>query len=474
MIANSPEAEPTTRLTRFRVEGLFGLYTHDIPLNQNSRITAIIGPNGSGKTVCLKLIQSLFNTTFSQFQLTKFAACEWYFSDGAVVRLTKSPPVATEHRRTRPRSELRFEYKRGDEIPSSWTPEVRETDPRRRAQIERSVPYVTRVGPDLWRHDITGEIWSGTDVLEIFGDPTDRDSLRREYIENAPDPLSRVMNSVQCRLIETQRLLATPTTGNRRRQGQWLISPSDFQEDPSQTSISVEQKSSSIKATISSVHTQYANLSQSLDRIFPKRIFGDAEVLLLDKEAVSTQLEELETKRRELEAAGILESEIEPLVSVPDEIDQSLLKVISVYIEHTNRKLSIFSDLQRRIQAFETLLNRLLLDKTIKITQSDGMKVTSRLGTNIPLRALSSGEQHQLVLLFSLIFEAQAGELLLIDEPELSLHIGWQQTFIDHLKEIIQINPFDIVLATHSPALVGKHYRDIVVELGGSDDAQQN
>jgi predicted ATP-binding protein involved in virulence len=44
----------TSRLTEFHVEGLFGLYSHKIQLNLKERITIIIGPNGRGKTVCLK------------------------------------------------------------------------------------------------------------------------------------------------------------------------------------------------------------------------------------------------------------------------------------------------------------------------------------------------------------------------------------------------------------------------------------
>ena len=48
------------RITKIFVKGLFGMFDHEIPLNQESRITIIYGPNGVGKTVLMKLVHSLF------------------------------------------------------------------------------------------------------------------------------------------------------------------------------------------------------------------------------------------------------------------------------------------------------------------------------------------------------------------------------------------------------------------------------
>ena len=39
------------RITKISVKGLFGMFDHEIPLNQESRITIVHGPNGVGKTV---------------------------------------------------------------------------------------------------------------------------------------------------------------------------------------------------------------------------------------------------------------------------------------------------------------------------------------------------------------------------------------------------------------------------------------
>jgi predicted ATP-dependent endonuclease of OLD family len=71
---------------------------------------------------------------------------------------------------------------------------------------------------------------------------------------------------------------------------------------------------------------------------------------------------------------------------------------------------------------------------------------------------LSSGEQHFFVLFFRLIFiDSNQNKLVLIDEPELSLHPRWQVRFIDDLERIREIASIDFILASHSPLIFQGH-----------------
>ena len=45
----------------------------------------------------------------------------------------------------------------------------------------------------------------------------------------------------------------------------------------------------------------------------------------------------------------------------------------------------------------------------------------------------------------------------MIDEPELSLHVTWQNKFIDELKQIVEQSKFDVLIATHSATIVGNN-----------------
>ena len=80
---------------------------------------------------------------------------------------------------------------------------------------------------------------------------------------------------------------------------------------------------------------------------------------------------------------------------------------------------------------------------------------TSR-GLSLSPENLSSGEQHELVLLYDLLFNVEPGTLVLIDEPEISLHVGWQQKFLSDVSDIARLTSLRFVVATHSPQIIHK------------------
>ena len=71
-----------------------------------------------------------------------------------------------------------------------------------------------------------------------------------------------------------------------------------------------------------------------------------------------------------------------------------------------------------------------------------------------PISALSSGERQLLVMLahLSLNPSLTGSGVFIVDEPELSLHIDWQEKFVEAITEA---NPkVQVILATHSPAII--------------------
>ena len=82
----------------------------------------------------------------------------------------------------------------------------------------------------------------------------------------------------------------------------------------------------------------------------------------------------------------------------------------------------------------------------------------------------SSGEQQLLSSLFGLVAEMADDSLVLIDEPELSLHPSWQTQFLDLLTAVTQ--PFSgchIVIATHSP-LVAQRGQELGIPVLSLDE----
>ena len=83
--------------------------------------------------------------------------------------------------------------------------------------------------------------------------------------------------------------------------------------------------------------------------------------------------------------------------------------------------------------------------------------------TKLDVNKLSSGEKHEFIMFYDLIFKTTEGSLVLIDEPEISLHISWQEEFINKLLTICKINGFKALVATHSPNIINEHF-DLMVE----------
>ncbi|MCK6593193.1 MAG: ATP-binding protein [Polyangiaceae bacterium] len=129
-------------------------------------------------------------------------------------------------------------------------------------------------------------------------------------------------------------------------------------------------------------------------------------------------------------------------------------------------KLRGFDDLAARIELFATILNDRFSYKRVSIHRDKGFVFAGPNGALVPLAALSSGEQHEIVLLYDLLFRVPPDSLILIDEPEISLHVTWQQEFVNDLEKVVKLSGIDVLLATHSPEIIGEHW-DWTVALKG-------
>jgi predicted ATPase len=75
--------------------------------------------------------------------------------------------------------------------------------------------------------------------------------------------------------------------------------------------------------------------------------------------------------------------------------------------------------------------------------------------------ALSSGEKKLLDMLAMLIFSYEHCTVL-IDEPESSLHIMWQENLFDDIATIAKMNDLQVIIVTHSPNIINDHLDAIV------------
>jgi predicted ATP-binding protein involved in virulence len=90
-------------------------------------------------------------------------------------------------------------------------------------------------------------------------------------------------------------------------------------------------------------------------------------------------------------------------------------------------------------------------------------------GVALPLDKLSSGEKQILIMFYLLLFEAGHGSLVIIDEPEISLHVAWQQSLGKTFSDIARLRDMCVIVATHSPQVIHDRW-DLSVELKVEND----
>ena len=74
----------------------------------------------------------------------------------------------------------------------------------------------------------------------------------------------------------------------------------------------------------------------------------------------------------------------------------------------------------------------------------------------------SSGEKQILILLIQALLAEDKPIVYVVDEPELSLHVTWQEQLLSTLRGLSQ--GLQIIVATHSPDMVGP-FTDKLIEL---------
>lgn len=214
------------------------------------------------------------------------------------------------------------------------------------------------------------------------------------------------------------------------------------------------------KLLIGEASTEYSNIANELDSTFPERLFNQKEGL--HKDEYNQKAAWMTEKAKKLDKYGI--SNIRRIENV--QFREADARALKVYFEDFERKYEQYEDLIERFDLFTDIINRRFLFKQVFVSSESGLLVKDNdTGEAIDLSELSSGEQEMLVLFYQLIFETEENSMLLVDEPEISLHVAWQRMFIEDMKRIVQSRKLTAIIATHSPQIINGN-RKIQVDLG--------
>jgi predicted ATP-binding protein involved in virulence len=448
------------RIQQISVSGLFGIFDHVIPLNMDERITIIHGPNGFGKTAMLRMLDGFFNSRYSVFRTIPFSNFRVAFDDSSSVEIVKTFDAFDKANKI---NNIVFNLYKPSLEKVSFSLKTIKNSPDIDLPIsiwDDIVPGLERVAPRKWVYLPSGETLSLNEVIDRFEDFLPLKVKSREE----PNWLENLKNNIHIRLIESQRLLNfVPNRSSRPYEGKPSMLPT------------VSAYSDELAQLIQSKLAEYGTTSQSLDRTFPARVVQQQPSPDLTDEQLRYQLNELEETRSRLIEVGLLDKDENSDFQIqPQAIDESTKNILSVYVEDVEKKLSVFNEIASKIDLLRRIINNKFAYsyKEMNFNKEKGFVFKtlyhpsfSDLKTLSPTD-LSSGEQHELVLLYELLFLVQPDSLVLIDEPELSLHVGWQAQFLKDLQEITGLADLDVLMATHSPDIIQDRW-DLTVELKG-------
>lgn len=438
-------------LSRVEITGLHGFLTHVLDI-QNP-ISIVYSPNGFGKTTIFKLLFSIFTSKIDDLSEVEFKTVSISTTSGATLQISKH--IASSERAD---SVIRFTYspKRGvrsEQYDLNVSRSAMRNRHIRSSMLEDYVPHLERVGQKEWLDKSIGDILTMEDVARRYSDYLPNSILSRLGFD-IPRQISEFLNSVKVRFIQTQRLL-TEDEAQRDIRG------------PRRKRVStVSACAIDLANEISRSLASYANESQKLDSSFPRRLIEHKLYGLSDDyESIFKRLQDLLQKRDELVRFRLIDASHE-LISIGNPADiEGLERELTIYVNDSEEKMSQFDNLLTRLKLFRDIINSKFQFKRIEISREEGFVIKNNKSLPIPSDALSSGEQHELIMLYDMIFKTDNQTLLLIDEPEISLHVAWQHRFLTDLEAIRDVNGFTALIATHSPQIIKGRW-DLSIDLG--------
>ena len=478
------------RLKRIRVGELFDRFNYDIDLNNGFNVGILIAPNGCGKTTIFNLINFIFNHTSSLDTLLEyrnivnvpFGFCECTLSNGNVVTLErKTFPYEELKKGEKLKSRMaKLKYSRMDAILGNRTEE----------NIQLTLHIKSKKGNKKIK--ITEDFYESISDL-TSNDPLSLDDLNlalsdwdvgMDTIRKLPQQLRRRMDYPATIIAENLEkyecnLCINYVRANRlHAQTYSEISPLFTIKDHA-------------RLLYSQITREYNKRQREMNENLPK-MYLNMDSTLATKDSPSF-------KQRLISFIKDWESYLSDIIKYLEigfvcfdlQEQESILKVdglkdafkekeafLTIYLKALKETLKPFEEYYPRLKLFVDIFNHRnsFTHKKIIYGGEEGITVMvdgtsqEKVDTKnepdkktLPLECLSSGEKNDLIMFYNLIFGSWhdglvENGLVLVDEPEISLHIDWQEEYLDRLLEICEKNHMQVMIATHSPNIVNGHF----------------
>lgn len=457
----------------FQIDGLYGY--RSIALSADYAATILIAKNGSGKTTLIGALNAVLCGQFGRLKDLHFTSLTLKLRGVSEIVLTK--PDIVSYSTSLPDTDLESQAIANEVEPGALYRFLTEEYEEQR----RDGRLVSRLSsdPNIIERFLRNNGYKRTAVTEILNGLQNHLAGKVPAIASALTVLRAALKGVEIVYLPTYRRIELPWEAPDegrvlRRKRPFKISGSGLFTGDIQFGLAdISERLSDMNQTILLESNQgYRELSASIINELINGNFEQATVesTLPDKD----ELELFFSRLKEGESARI--GPYNP-ISIPnidriystDDISGTTKPFLLYFLGKLNRVIQATRDVEVQVQDFVRSCNRYLSATEVSTTldpatlsQMDrkqltlnrknlSVQVESLIGGRsrpISLDALSSGEK-QMISLFAKLFLYPKEKVVLIDEPELSLSIEWQQKI---LVDVLNApSSAQVIAITHSP-----------------------
>lgn len=446
------------KIIKFKARKVHGYL--DMEIDFNDELSLLIGGNGSGKTTALKLMQALISPSFKELILIEFEELVLVFNDkkkDSSIRCIKNKDIITlsvsgvkemlaidniEYNEIQYLSNGNNEnilYEKIQEMPIQY---------RKHPVVEYIISLPSPIFLGLDRKNEIDEFANDNRYTSktFYGESYSKSIRNRRLYEGN---LNSGLMDAQYLVQDYYRNMKNFDERNINKMKENLLLSSfkyrDFNINEFQESLGNWRKKKELlnkKDEVLEVLSKIENRDKLLTREL-NQFFERLNELISDSNSEDVNQVDLE------------------LIINMAQIDKifDLVNIVQNHKEKTDRMYSKVINFNRIINDFYRDSN-----KYIEVDAIGKINVKRPNGKKCPISALSSGER-QLLVIFAHVFFNKHNEkekVFIIDEPELSLHLRWQQMFVKTILE--NSNKTQFIMATHSPDIVDD-YDDSVIKM---------
>ncbi|EKK1838483.1 AAA family ATPase [Klebsiella variicola] len=384
------------------IKNMWGYKT--VNLNLSSSINFLIGMNGSGKTTIINILTNSLKVELHPLLKIRFDFIKILFSNGESFYLSKASSNSVEIIINRAGAEYQYVIE-NDEYDF---------------EMDRRIDEARLIIDKISEVDF---LPLSRTINKEFGD----DHFYDKPVDNVNHKLESIRNDLVSSFSKSQAVYSRIASNFQRDVFEKLL------ELPSEHDINEFVFSGGYE-------NDEAALRELSDFITPSDEASRAERLARYLTELSSAFDALGSSSKRISV-----SEIGLIYSA-----WRTKSLISDYEKIKNKKNSIFKSQNDFFDVFKMFFNK---DKIFSLTAKNEliMKVP---GGNLDLVELSSGEKQMIILLGQMYISNRKPVIYIADEPEVSLHVKWQEKLVDAL---LIINPkAQFLLATHSPDIIGR------------------